>query len=819
MSISNITKILIISFLLIASNNLFAQTKIRGTIYDEKTSEPVPFATISFKNSNTGTVTNYDGEFFLETNKKYDTLIINCIAYVSDTISVKIGIYQVINLRLKQESYNIDEIIILPGENPAHRILRNVIKNKRNNDPARFFSYSYEQYTKLRADINNIDPRIKDDKFMKNFSIVFEGLDTSSVTGKTYMPLLLLETLSDFYYQKFPRNKKEDIKAINSSGIKNASVTRFSGQMYLEMNFYENYIDVFDKQFVSPISFNSLMVYKYYLIDSAFVDNTWCYHITYKPKRKNEYTFFGDFWVADTTFALKSISANMSKTANIEFIESMYINHGFNLVNDSIWFPTTEQLFIDFNISGRTAGFFGRKYVSRKDVKINIDFPPKTFSKVQSREIALADDVFDNDTTFWNENRHSKLTVKEQAIHTMVDSVENTPAFKKVENFVYLISTGYLDVGKFEIGPYYYIYSKNLIEGNRFRIGGRTSNDFSKKIELSGHLAFGLKDQKLKYGAQVLYKLKAKQWTMLKLYYQNDMVQLGLSAGAFGSDNIFSSALSTTLNDKLLPVQDFEVGIERDIFKGLTTNLYFSHRDIFPTDSLPFIDFNNIEREKLSVSELSLNVHFGYNEETLGGNFNRLVAGSLYPIFEVALTHGIVDFWDGEYKYDKITLGMKHYMIFGPFGKLNYYVEAGKIFGKVPYPILKLHEGNQSYFSDIYAFNMMNYYEFASDKYASIFVEHHFQGLFLNKVPLLRRMHFREVIFTKAVIGSLSDENRLEFAFPGGLSDVSKPYIEAGLGIENIFKFIRVDGIWRLTHIENPETKQFGIRVGMQVNF
>jgi len=195
--------------------------------------------------------------FFLETNKKYDTLIINCIGYISDTIIINIGAYQELNLHLKQESYNIDEIIILPGENPAHRILRNIIKNKKNNDPARFLSYSYEQYTKMRVDINNINPRLKNEKFMKNFSIVFDGLDTSSVTGKIYMPLLMLETLSDFYFQKFPRNKKEDIKAINSSGVKNASVTKFSGQMYLEMNFYENYIDVFDKQFVSPISFNS----------------------------------------------------------------------------------------------------------------------------------------------------------------------------------------------------------------------------------------------------------------------------------------------------------------------------------------------------------------------------------------------------------------------------------------------------------------------------------------------------------------------------------------------------------------------------------
>lgn len=811
--------LVVLSIFLSNTGFLQAQTKVRGIVQNKIDKEFIPFAAVSFKNTSIGTVTDYKGVFFIESKTNQDSLIISSLGYKTDTIVLKKGSFQEIMIFMEPESYGIDEVVVLPGENPAHRILNKIIKNKSLNNPEKFDSYSFEQYTKLQADLNNFDPRIKNEKFMKDFAIVFDGIDTSSVTGKIYVPLVLFETLSDFYYQKFPRNKKEIIKAMKTSGVQNTSASQFSGQMYVELNFYDNYMNIFEKQFVSPISFNALMVYKYYLIDSTFIDNNWCYHITYKPKRKNEYTFSGDFWVADTSFALKSINANMSETANIEFISSMYIKHEFDDIADSVWFPISETLFVDFNVTQKTAGFFGRKFVSRKNIQTNVNFPNKFFSPVKTREIIVNDDIFKYDSAFWDQNRHARLNPKESAIYKMVDSVKSTPKFKTIEKFVYLLSTGYFKKGKIEIGPYYNMYSKNVIEGPRFRIGGRTSNKFSEKLEISGHVAFGLLDQKLKYGSQLMYKIDKKPWTMLKVFYQNDMVQLAQSAGAFGTDNIFSSALSTTPNDKLLPVTTYEIGVERDIFPGLITNLFFAKRDFFSTDSVIFIDNEGFLRDKLSVSELNFNIHFGYNQEIVSANFNRLIMGSLYPIFEIGFTHGFDNLWGGEYKYNKITAAVKHYAIFGPLGKFKYYIEAGKIFGKVPFPLLKLHEGNQTYLLDNYAFNMMKYYEFASDEYLSVFVEHHFQGLVLNKIPLLRKLHFREVIFAKGVIGSLSEQNKTEFAFPGALSGVQKPYIEGGVGIENILKFLRVDAVWRFTHLENPNTARLGIRVGMQVSF
>ncbi len=814
----SINKLLCLLFI-ISPVFAFSQTKIRGNVFDKKTKEPIPFATISVKGTYEGTVTDYQGNFFLEFNEKADTIIINCMGYFPDTLKISLNSFNNINIGLIQESFDLEKIVVYPGENPANILLNKVIQNKKSNDPSRLKTYSYEQYTKLRADMNNFDPRIKNEKFMKDFSVLFDGLDTSSVTGKVYVPLVLFESLSDFYFEKNPRNKKEIIKAIKTSGVQNESATQFSGQMYVELNFYDNYMNIFQKEFVSPISFSSLMVYKYYLIDSSFIDKSWCYHISYKPKRKNEYTFNGDMWIADTTFAIKKISATMSEDVNIEFISSMYIEHTFGLINDSIWFPNAEELFIDFNVTEKMTGFFGRKNVIRKNIKIDFDYPPKFFSKTQTREIIVNEDVLEHSEEFWNQNRFTDLSQKELGIYKMVDSITAMPKFQKIKSFVYLISTGYFDLGKFEFGPYFYMYSKNAIEGNRFRIGGRTSNDFSKKIEFSGHLAFGLLDQKLKYSAQSLIKLDSKPWTMLKFFYEYDMVQLGLSSGAFGSDNIFSSALSATPNDKLLPVSDFETGIERDIFSGFITNLYFSHRNIYPTDSLQFINYDDIIQNKLTVNEISLSLHFGYNEEFIAAHFNRLSMGSLFPILELNYTHGFAGFWGSEYSYDKLIFGLQHYAIFGPFGKLVYHIEAGKIFGKVPFPLLKLHEGNQTYFFDSYAFNMMNYYEFASDQYVSVFAEHHFQGLFFNKIPLLRKLHFREVIYAKGVIGSLQPENVQEFQFQNNLSDVRIPYIETGAGIENIFKVFRVDVVWRLTHVENPEISKVGFRFGMAVAF
>jgi len=804
--------IIFIGFFNISSS----QTKIRGEILDFETLEGIPFASITFSGTTVGCVSDFHGHFFIKSNALSDSLIISCIGFINDTVKIKPDTYQEIKILLKPDLYSIDEIIIKPGKDPALLLIKKVIRNKKKNNINKLKSYSYEQYSKVEIDLNNFNSEFKNKKYIKDFKIAFSGTDTSEATGKKYLPLLLSETLSDYYFQNFPRKRKEHIIAATISGIDNISASQFTGQMYVDFNFYKSYIKIIDKEFISPLSLSGPMVYDYFLIDTALIDNSLCYHMAFKPKRKHEYTFQGDMWIADTSFALKRIDANMSKTANMDFVSDFYVKKNYQKLNDNFFFPSEEEFFIDFNISKITAGFFGRKYTSRKKIKLNPDFPKNFFSPTEFRDIEIEDKAASYDSSEWNTLRHTELSQKERQIYKMVDSVKKQPTFRKLENFVYLIGTGYLKRNYIELGPYYKIFSRNALEGNRFRLGFRTSNNFSKKIELNGYSAFGTRDMKIKYGIGSKIKITREPWTLLRFNFSDDLIQLGANLGDFGSDNIFSVSGK---NDKLLHIKNLETGIERDIFKSLTAAVFYTHKNIMPTDSLHFLTSDNETIQHIFVSEITLSAHFGINEEYISSVFNRQSFGSLYPIIEIQYTYGIPNLWQSNYQYQKVTIGLKHFITYGFFGKTNYYIEAGKIFGTVPYPLLKLHEGNTGIAYDMRSFNLMNYYEFASDEYVSFFAEHHFNGLVLNKIPILRRLKFREVIYAKGVWGNVSDKNTNILEFPSTLSDVKIPYIEVGLGVENILNFLSINYFRRVTHIRKTGIRKNGIFLGFHVNF
>ncbi len=810
-------KLLSILFLLLEiSTALRSQTKIRGEIRDFETHEGIPFASIVFSGTNIGCVSDYDGNFFIKSNTNSEYIIISCIGYNSDTVKIKSGNYREITVFLKPDMYKLGEVIVKPGKNPALILIKKVIRNKKRNNINRLSSYSYEQYTKFEIDLNNFSKKLKNEKFLKDFSYAFAGIDTSAATGKRYMPLLLSETLSDYYFQNFPRHRKEKIIASNISGVKNLSVSQFTGQMYVDFNFYKSYIKIIDKEFVSPLSLSGPFVYKYFLIDTALIDNSICYHLTFSPKRKHEYTFQGDMWIADTSFALKRIDANMSKTANLDFVSDFYVKKDYEKTENGFFFPSKEEFFIDFNISKFTTGFFGRKYTSRRKIKINPEFPAIFFPPSEFRDIEIEDNAAKYDSAKWKNLRHIKLSPKEKQIYNMVDSVKNQPTFKIIENFVYLIGTGYLKRKYIEIGPYYKIFSRNAIEGNRFRAGFRTSNNFSKLIELNGYTAYGTRDKKFKFGVGSKIKITRSPWTLARINFSRDLIQLGANLGDFGSDNIFSISGK---NDKLLHIENFETGIERDVFKSLTATVFFTHKKIMPTDSIHFYDMSINTVPVINASEITISAHFGINEEYISSVFNRQSLGSLFPIIEFQYTYGFPNFWNSNYIYHKFTVGLKHFIIFGFLGKTVYYIEAGKIFGNVPFPLLKLHEGNSGIVYNMRSFNLINYYEFASDEYLSFFAEHHFNGLILNRIPLIRKLKFREVIYAKGVWGSINDKNKEVLQFPDNMTDVKIPYIEIGLGVENILNFLSVNYFRRITHIHKPGIRKNGIFLGFHVNF
>lgn len=796
-------------------------TIVSGRVTDLETGDPIPFVNIGYKHSLVGTISENDGSFYLSTTKATDTLIISSLGYEVQRLYVERGQNQRFNIQLIPKSIKLEAVVVTPGENPAFNILRKINDNRKKNNPAKISSYQYKAYTKLRLDMNNINQDLMDARILRDFSFVFGYMDSSEMFNKNYLPLLITETISKVYRSKNPPVNREVIEAFKISGIENNTISQFSGKMYQQLNIYDDFIYFFDPGFVSPIASVGRMYYRYLLEDSAFIDGTWCRKISFRPKRRQERTFHGFFWVADSSYAIKQVQLRVSSDVNLNLINDMIATYEYDKINDTTWFLTREDLIIDFNVTETTYGFFGRKTAVYDS--ITFDRPVPEFVRKLKTDTYLLENKLDRDDDFWNINRKTELTGEDSRIYSMVDSVKRVPFFKTINSLATMFSTYYLVIGPVELGPYYTTISGNVIEGTRLRLGGRSSNKFSTKVMPGGHIAYGFEDKRFKYGLYLLYMFDTNPRRTGTVSYFHDIRQLGKSENAFLDDNSFTSILRRNPNYKLTMVDQFNTIYEHEWAPGFSNTVKFMHQTIYSTDYIPFrefySDYDTIVRRSITSAEITLSTHFAYREKFVWGKFERRSLGSRYPTIDLDLTYGPKGIFGSEYEYYRVRLKISDKVETNPLGYLKFRIILGKVYGTLPYPLLKLHEGNETYAYDPLSFNMMNYYEFVSDRYASLFAEQHFQGFFFNRIPLIRRLNFREVISCNLLYGKLSEKNSRVMVFPEGLTALNGPYYEAGAGIENIFKLFRVDAVWRFSHLDHPNTSQFGIRATMQFSF
>ncbi len=793
-------------------------TKVKGRVIDANTKEALPFCNISFIKSTVGTITDQYGFFSIDAKQATDSISVQYVGYNRRSFPVKKNTTNNYTIELIPQNYALQEVVVRPGENPAHAFFRKIVANKSRNSVTNLPSYSYNAYTKMQIDVNNIKNELKDKKLLKQFKFVFDYLDTNKMTGKTYIPILISESLSDYYYSNSPKREKEVIKASKTSGIDNKSVAQFTGRMYQNINIYDNFIDFFDQGLISPLNNNGLSYYKYYLQDTALIDGKQCIRMNFVPKRKQEPTFTGEMWVHDTTYAVVKVVLQLNKGANINWVNAMAAEQVFQPVNDSVWFPKSSNLFIDFKITKGTVGFFGRNTSVISNVKLKAEFPDST--KKTSPDVILSDEAINKDTSYWAQNRPVELSAQEKGIYTMVDRVKEVPLFKTATNITNLLVNYYYPIGYFEYGPYYQTYSNNRIEGDRLKFGGRTSNKVSTKIMVGGFAAYGFKDEKFKYGGDVLYMFSKEPRITGYASYKKDMEQMGLSPFSLAEDNILTSVLRRNPNYKLNLIEQTKFKFDYEWVPGISSGIEINYKNINASEFVTMNRLDGTGETHMPITNIVLSTRIAKGEKFVAGEFERISLGSDNPIINVTATFGIKSIFGSKYSYTLLDANYVHKVPLNPFGYLRYIIEGGKLFGTVPYPLLKLHEGNETYALNKFSFNMMNYYEFASDQWVSLTLEHHFNGFFLNHIPLMRKLKWREVAYGKGLISSLSNANKTgEFIFPSGLSDVSKPYYEVGVGVENIFKIIRIDAIWRLSHLSNPNIDKFGIRAGLQIIF
>jgi hypothetical protein len=809
------------------------KTKVSGKIYDAATNEPLPFVNLSFQGSKIGITSDINGFYSLETYYATDSLSASFVGYKPKSFRVKKDKTQVINFPMQPGQVLLQEVVIKYDRrkdlNPAHEIFKNVSKNKKANNREKLDAYEYEVYNKVEFDVNNIDEKYKNKRAFKPFQFIFEHIDTTD--EKPYLPMFITEAIGDFYYRKNPKSHREEIKASRVSGVKNESVQQFLGDMYQNVNIYDNYITVFGKSFISPVADFGLLTYHYYLTDSAFLNNKWCYKLDFNPKRKHELTFVGEMWISDTTYAVKQITAKVSENANINFINDFSVYQEYNEVENEVWMMTRDELIVDFIVSKKAVGFYGRKTSTYRDFIINKPRNDTFFKGME--DIIVSNSAGKKPEEYWTEARHVKLTKQEAEIYAMIDTLTEVPAFKSYVDILQLLVTGYKVWGKLEFGPYFNTYSFNQIEGHRFRLGLRTSNAFSTRLMLNAYLAYGTQDRNFKYGGGFKYFLSKNPRQSIDGSYKYDVEQLGISENAWSQDNIISSVFRRTPFDKLSGYEEFKVSYEREWFQGFSHKLGFMQKTIRPLGALKF-NYNlngvNTPIENIQVSEVNIFMRFAYKEKFVSGEFERMSLGTKYPTIQLQYAYGIPNFLSSAYEYHKVKLNVKDKIRIGAVGMLDAMIEGGKIWGALPFPLLQLHNGNETYAYDISAFNLMNYYEFVSDEYATVSLTHHFNGFFLNKIPIMNELKWREVVSVKAVTGKLNDKSYDYMNFPLTLSDLEKPYYEAGIGIENIFQLLRIDFLWRMAYVNkdyianyeslsSSKIAKWGIRGMLQFNF
>lgn len=823
--------ILTLVLLLASVSFMSAQTKVSGMVVDN-TDMPIPYANVVFKGSKIGVVSNEDGRFYIEAPDNYDTLLVSFVGFPTKEVKLTKSVSYDFKIVLS-EGKSLKEVVVYSGKtskknNPALDILRKIWERRRKNGLKMFKQYQYDKYEKVEFDMNTIDSAMMKSKIFKGMEFVFKNVDTSRVTGKTYLPIFINESISEVYGDNQIKKTKEILKANKNSGLGNGDgVNTFIKDLYNDFDIYDNYLNFFDKSFTSPLSRTGIDVYNYVLADTAVIDNKLCYNIVFYPRRKNELTFKGDFWVNDTTFAIKKINMAVTKSANINWVKDIYIEQEYEVLNDSVFLPTRDYMMSDFALRKKeeSKGIYGKRTTMYQNFKFNEKKPEKFYKE----EINFIDNsVYNKDDNYWSENRFEKLNKDEQGIYKMLDTLKTVKKFQRMYNLVSILGSGYVEFKNFDYGPIFSTFGYNEVEGVRVRVGGRTYFGPNDTWRLQAYTAYGFEDNKFKYGFSGKWMVDKKNRIILSGGNRRDVEQIGASLtttnDVLGRSYASSGVFTTGANGKLTNINLTTIAAEIEPAKNFTMQLGFSYRTLesaSDTFSLDYFNDNTFTTTNSEVKQSEINLQFEYTpkRKTIGYGVERREVDSPYSRFFINYSQGLKGFIDSDFDYQKIQLYYKQPVIIGAIGRSNFTVELGKTFGQVPLGLLSVVPGNQTYFIIDNTFNNLNFYEFVADQYATINWQHNFQGKIFARIPGLRKLNLREIVGIKGVYGTVSDENKAINASGLIYQSPEKPYWEYSAGIGNIFKVFRLDFAWRGNYRDVPDGNNFTVKGSFGFHF
>ncbi|WP_353717991.1 DUF5686 family protein [Dyadobacter sp. 676] len=805
---------------------------IRGRVTDATTGDPIPFANISIRGQPTGTTTNFDGNYQLTFTPPANSVIATYVGYTSLSKAISPGITtQVIDIQLSPGTMQLREVKIIAGENPAYAVLRKIVARKKANNAGELSAYEYESYNKVQIDIDNLSDAFRKRKPVRKMARTLEKFDeVRGENGETIIPIFISESVSEVFYRNNPQKKKEIIKKTKVSGVgltDGSVVSQLIGSTFQQYNFYNNYLNILQKDFVSPISDNWKLYYEYYLADSAFNGSGYDYHIDFEPRQKQDLAFTGTMWVDGQTFALTQIDVTVDKQANLNYIDRIKIQQSYELSDDEKnWLPRKTRVLIDVDEpTPQAAGMLLKFYSAQSGYKLNQPHEIRFYDTA----IELKEDYRDHDSTFWIKSRPEGLSATEKLTFELIDSLKALPVVKTYTELLNIFVNGYKRIDKWNIdlGPYLFLYAYNKVEGHRFRLGFRTDPGFSKKWIFSGYGAYGTRDHEFKYGGGLDYIISRKPWTMAGIAYSRDLERLGLTAETIGPSTIFGALSRFGAFRRPYWQRDISAYFKREVVNGLTGSVQLRHRTFDPlfrfsyrTD--PAAGDNSPVKSAFDITEINFEARLARKETFLLNDNERVSMGNgNSPAFTFRYTHGFRHLLGGDFNYNKFSFNIRQNFRAGVLGRTYYNATFGYIPSTLPYPLLYTPLGNESFFYVENAYNLMRYFEFVSDRYFALRMEHNFEGFIFNRIPVIRKLKLRMLATGRLFYGSIRNTNRLLTTTTDetgkevlSFSQLNaKPYIELGYGIDNIFRTGRIDFIHRLTYLDNPDVTPFAVKI------
>jgi len=797
-----------------------AQIQIGGTIFENETNEPIPFAAVFWGNTTKGFYTNFEGKFS-----------VNVSEIISDTLNIAYGAYEKksiilskqkdlkdITVFLDREVVKTAKVEIILGINPALKWIELAQKNAEKNNPENTGNYDCEVFSKSILSLNNIGKGLKGSKIGKEIGPLFDTM--TFLTGdstKAILPIFFSEVLSNYAHQKDPQRNKETILASRVKGVGVADGTLISqlvGSSLIKYNVYNPTLIVLGKGFVSPINSISKLIYNFKLVGVDKFGPRRLFMIKVTPKNDKDLAFSGMIWVEDTTGAVVRLSLEIDGNSNLNFIDKLRISQEYIPApfGDGYICNNSRTLLDIAEINTNASGMLATNIISCRDFKTNIIHNDEYFrERIQIGDVGLT-----QSDTFWDNHSHFQQTSTEKRIYARIDSVKKLPTITKWVDIVTFLADGYYQYKDFDFGPYFLLASFNKLEGFRNRIGFRTSRDFSKTFVFETFLGYGYSDKKFKYGAKLDWHLNKMTGTKITLSHSKDVELIGFSDNdAVASEDALINAVNMIGSRSLTYCTSNKIEFNTDIAKGLRTKISLSHRHFdYPRNkefNLAWLEDNDTIN---SLTNATVTVKLEYEPKAfhLLSSTKRRTVHVPGPVYTLTYLRGLSGILGSKYDYQRVGLGVSTRKIWSGIGRTLFSIDASKVFGEIPFPLLNIPLGNRAPFYNKRAFNQMDLFEFVSDQNIQISIEHHFNGLFLNKIPFIKKFNLREIISSKAIYGTLSDGNRLLIpeSIKGGQkfepihSFDNVPYWETAFGIENIFKVLRIDAIWRMTHRLNP---------------